>query len=322
LRELVAAWPNDLELMLQLLEAYEDAGDIAAARALARKLRRRADATSHVRTLVGEFYWRCSEREEGAGKARDLEEARRAFGEIVEFAPDDPAARRWLGDLLRSHGWYDEALRQYETLRDLLPDDPTVHLLIATAAQGTGKTEEALRWSEKAAATAAPDAQSALELAAQAASSAFLAWAREDALKAGQKSDAERLLLRGRKLASSVVGGEGRIRFIMTWEHPELRPVLYGITRDGPVLGRQMTQLGVAEQLASKEEPRVELRLDPEDVARVARLGAEVVLTAIVGEGTPEQQAVHQRLRFGDVRHPKSTLRYTFVDGALREEVL
>ncbi len=322
LRVLVAAWPSDLELMLQLLEAYEDVADIAAARALARKLRRRADATSHVRTLVGEFYWRCSERETHIDKSRDLEEARRAFGEIVEFAPEDPAARRRLGDLLRSHGWYDEALRQYETLRDLLPEDPTVYLLIAAAAQGIGKTEEALRWSEKAAATAAPDGQSALEMAAQATSSAFLAWAREDAMKASRQSDAERLLLRGRKLANNAAGGEGRIRFILTWEHPELRPVLFGVTRDGPVLGRQMAKLGVAEQLAAKEEPLVEIRLDPEDVARVARLGAEVVLTAIVGEGTPEQQATRQRLRFGDIGHPKSTLRYAYVNGALREEAL
>lgn len=322
LRDLVAAWPSDLELMLQLLEAHEDAQDFAAARALARNLRRRADTTAHVRTLVGEFYWRCSERETERDKIRDLEEARRAFGEIVEFAPDDPAARRRLGDLLRSHGWYEEALRQYETLRELLPEDPTVHLLIAAAAQGMGKTEEALRWSEKAASTAAPDARSLLESAAQAEGSVFLAWAREDALKQGRTSDAERLLLRGRKLTQSDVGGEGSIRFILTWEHPELRPILYGITRDGPVLGRQMTQLGVAEQFASPEEPRVELRLDPNDFTRVARLRAEVVLTAIVGEGTASQQATRVRLRFGDLHQPKPVLRYAYVDGALREEAL
>jgi tetratricopeptide (TPR) repeat protein len=322
LRSLVAQWPDDFELMLRLLEAYEDAGDIAGARSLARKLRRRADATSHVRTLVGEFYFRCAEAASEKNKPLDLEEARRAFGEIVEFAPEDPAARRRLGDLLRAHGWYEEALRQYETLRELLPDDPTVHLLIAAAAQGVGKLEEALRWSEKAAATAAPDGQSDLERAAQALSATFLAWAGEDAKKAGRQADAERLLLRGRKLATDPAEGEGRIRFILTWEHPELRPTLYGLTASGPVLGRQMSLLGVAEQLASKQEPRVEVRLDPDDVKRVARLGAEVVLTAIVADGTPEQSSTRMRLRFGDVAHPKPTVRFAYVDGALREEAL
>jgi tetratricopeptide (TPR) repeat protein len=320
LRGLVAQWPNDFELMLHLLEAYEDTGEIAGARSLARKLRRRADATSHVRTLVGEFYFRCAGRAGEKNQGLDLEEARRAFGEIVEFAPEDPAARRRLGDLLRAHGWYDEALRQYETLRELLPDDPTVHLLVAAAAQGTGKLEEALRWSEKAAATAAPDGQSDLERAAQAISAAFLAWAGEDAKKAGRQADAERLLLRGRKLAADPAESEGRIRFILTWEHPELRPTLYGLTGSGPVLGRQMSLLGVAEQLASKQESRVEVRLDPDDVKRVARLGAEVVLTAIVADGTPEQSSTRTRLRFGDVAHPKPTIRLAYANGALQEE--
>jgi tetratricopeptide (TPR) repeat protein len=322
LHGMVVQWPNDFELILRLLEAYEDSDDIAAARTFARRLRRRADSTSHVRTLLGEFYWRCSERENGPDKSRDLEEARRAFGEIVEFAPDDPAARRRLGDLLRAHGRYEEALRQYETLRDMLPDDPSVHLLIASAAQGIGKTEEALRWSEKAAATAAPDGQGDFERAAQAIGSAILAWAREDAEKAGQKGDAERLLLRGRKFALDPARGEERIRFILTWEHPELRPSMYGLTNSGPVLGHQMSMLGVAEQLAIKEEPRVELRLDPEDAERVARLGAEAVLTAIIAEGTPGQRATRIRTRFGDLRHPKPTLRFAYVDGALREESL
>lgn len=322
LRGLVNEWPDDLELMLKLLEVYEDGGDWAAARALARKLRRRADASAHVRTLVGEFYWRCSEREHSADQTRDLEEARRAFGEIVEFAPEDPEARRRLGDLLRAHGWYEEALRQYETLRELLPDDPTVHLLIAGAAQGIGKTEEALRWSEKAAATAAPDGQNDLERAAQATSAAYLAWAREDAIKAGQLADAKRLLLRGQKLSSSVGEVAGPIRFILTWEHPELHPTMYGLTDSGAVPSRQMSSLGVAEQYAAKDEPRVELRLDPEDVERSARLGAEVVLTAILADGTAEPRTARLRVHFGDAQHPKERVRIAYIDGKLREEAL
>jgi Ca-activated chloride channel family protein len=63
---------------------------------------------------VAEYYLRLAGRGQGRGSERDAEEARRTFGEIVEFAPEDPLARRRLGDLLRAHGFYAEALRQYE----------------------------------------------------------------------------------------------------------------------------------------------------------------------------------------------------------------
>src|ERR671929_11805 len=78
--------------------------------------------------------WRASARAKNAEqKETDQNEARRAFGEIVEFAADDPLARRRLGDLLRAHGWFREAQRQYQTLARLSPDDPSVSLLLAAA---------------------------------------------------------------------------------------------------------------------------------------------------------------------------------------------
>src|SRR5205085_7146952 len=132
--------------------AHEDAGDDPGGRAWARRLRRRADATAHVWTSVGEYYFRLASRQTGAEAERDRVEAHRTFGELVEFAPDDPAARRRLGDLLRAHGWYDEAFRQYLTLEQLTPDDPAVPLFLAAAAQGMGRVEEAVGWAEKAAA--------------------------------------------------------------------------------------------------------------------------------------------------------------------------
>jgi hypothetical protein len=112
LRAASQKWPDDLELGLRVLDAYEDAGDDGGGRAWARRLRRRADATAHVWTSVGEYYLRVASRQTGAVAEHDATEGRRTFGELVEFAPDDPGARRRLGDLLRAHGWYDEAFRQ------------------------------------------------------------------------------------------------------------------------------------------------------------------------------------------------------------------
>src|SRR5262249_32730284 len=109
LRALVYEWPDDFALALKLLDALEEAGDDAA-RELGRKLRAGPDADARVRTAVGELYLRLAARaQDPAQKAADEAEGRRAFGEIVEFSPDDPIARRRIGDLLRAHGWYSEA---------------------------------------------------------------------------------------------------------------------------------------------------------------------------------------------------------------------
>ena len=97
LRGAAERFANDTELSLLVLDAYEDAADEAGGRAWARKLRRRADASSHVRTNVGEYYLRLSGRAKGPQAERDAQEARRFFGELVEFAPEDPLSRRRLG---------------------------------------------------------------------------------------------------------------------------------------------------------------------------------------------------------------------------------
>src|SRR6185436_8084569 len=120
-------------------------------------------------------------------------------------------------------------LRQYLTLQTLTPDDPTVTLLIASAAQGIGRVEEAVGWAEKAAAAGSPDGTSMLSRAARATASAFLAWAREDAL---------RLVARARRLAAGgAAGAAGQpdaVRVIVTWSHPELHPALWTNTLGAP----------------------------------------------------------------------------------------
>ncbi|HXK16214.1 MAG TPA: tetratricopeptide repeat protein, partial [Polyangiaceae bacterium] len=322
LRNTALKWPDDLELGLSVLDAYEDAGDDAGARALARRIRRRPDATAHVRTSIGELLLRLSQREQGAPAERDANEARRCFGELVEFAPEDPVARRRLGDLLRAHGWYEEAFRQYETLAQLTPDDQSVPLLLAAAAFGMGRVEEAVRWAEKAAETGSPDDSSPLSASARATASAFLAWARLAATAANKKDELERLRGRARRLAQASASGGG-VRLIATWAHPELRPALWTTALGAPMPATDnFPMFGVAEcVLPESPAPSIELRLEPEDAARAARLGVKAVVTAIVGEGTPSEHIARLEVGFGGgAGPPQERVRVVFDGGALRTE--
>jgi Ca-activated chloride channel family protein len=323
LRAAATKWSDDLELGLRVLDAHEDAGDDAGGRAWARHLRRRADATAHVWTSVGEYYLRLASREAGADADRDRVEARRTFGELVEFAPEDPAARRRLGDLLRAHGWYEEALRQYLTLQALTPDDATVPLLIAAAAQGLGRVEEAVGWAEKASAAGSPDGKSALSRAARATAAAFLAWAREDALRAGKKDDADKLLARTKRLGAgsgkpTAQGDEQSVRILVTWSHPELHPSLWTTALGTPMPSPDnFPAFGVAEARSSTQPTTVELRLEPDDAARAARLALKAVVTVITGEGTAAERVVKQEVGFGTVASPAVRVVLTFNGGAL-----
>jgi Ca-activated chloride channel family protein len=324
LRTAATKWPDDLELGLRVLDAYEDAGDDGGGRAWARRLRRRADATAHVWTSVGEYYLRLAARGATADAEHDRIEARRTFGELVEFAPDDPAARRRLGDLLRAHGWYDEALRQYLTLQTLTPDDPAVPLLIASAAQGLGRIEEAVGWAEKAAAAGSPDGKSALARAARVTALAFLAWAREEALRTGKKDDAERLLARTRRLVAGAArpGGQAEaesVRVLVTWSHPELHPSLWTTALGAPMPSPDnFPAFGAAEARMSAAPLTVEVRLEPDDAARAARLGLRAVLTVITGSGTPSEKIVRQEIGFGTVAAPAARQLVAFDGAALR----
>jgi hypothetical protein len=292
--QLAAEWPDDLELALRLLDAYEDAGDSAGARALARQLRRREDANARVRTAVGEAYLRLAKAP--GGTPADEAEARRAFGEIVEFAPDDPVARRRLGDLLRSHGWYDEAFRQYETLAKLTPSDASISLLLAAASAGMGRVEQAVGWTEKAGGSGAPDGSDIGPLAKDFAA-IYLAWARADALHAGRTAEVTALRERARGLSprQAVPPGGATARAFLTWNHPEVHPVLWSNARGSASPARGGDALfGLAEVSfpVSRSDVYVELRFEPEEAERAARLGAEATLTVLYNEATEDERIV------------------------------
>ncbi len=303
LRALTVQFPDDLLLALEVLNAYEDAADAASLRDLARKLRERPDADARVRTAVGELYLRLSKRTDNTDEKAALgAEGRRAFGEIVEFAPDDPVARRRLGDLLLAHGFFAEAARQYETLARLTPDDPKVLLLRASAAEGQGLLEEALKWAEKAGITGAPDGTSGAAVTARALSATHLAWARLAAL--GSKPEEHEAL--SARAARVLSGGRidpdkpAGVRVSLTWSHPELHPSLWtnALGTPMPAPDGDIT-LGVSQAIVpERADSFVEVRLEPTDVAHAARLGATVELTVVFDELGKTEKIVRKRLTF------------------------
>lgn len=316
LRPLTALWPDDMTLQLRLLDALEDAGDVAGARDHARNLRRKPAADAAVRTAVGELYLRLAGK---GGSAADGLEGLRTFGEIVEFSPDDPVARRRLGDLLRAHGYYEQASRQYETLAALMPDDATVPLLNAGASQGLGKVEEAVRWAEKAAGANSPDGSSGSANTARALALTYLAWARDDARKANDSALAERFLIRTKQLLSAEKPTEG-VRVSLVWSHPDFHAVLWT-----DALGAMMPSsegdpmLGIAQSyVPGKRLITLELRFEPDAAHVASRFGLEAFLTIVVGEGTNQEHI--QRILVRLETNSAPTLRFTLSDGVLTKE--
>ncbi len=321
LRGLAAKFPSDLGLALRVVDALEDHGDDAGARELARALRARPDADASVRTAIGELYLRLATRgTDPAQKALDEREAKRAFGELVEFSPDDPVARRRLGDLYRAHGYYQEATRQYETLARLVPDDPSVPILLAATANGLGKLEEAVRWTEKGGQAGAPDASQGPHATARAYAATFLAWGRLEARAAGRTDEVKALAARLDRVlgASGLEKRGGQVRVVLTWAHPELHPTLWhtGLGSLMPAAEGDTT-LGISQALVPDKPTTLEVRVEPADLERTARLGAKAVLTVVIGEGKDAEVVDRRDVTFR--RGGASTLRFSVEGGRVQE---
>ena len=80
-------------------------------------------------------------------------EGRRAFGELIERAPNDPWTLAYVGDRLRAEGLFDEAVAAYERLDRAMPDDPAVALRLALAHAGAGRLDAATRLLDRVAQT-------------------------------------------------------------------------------------------------------------------------------------------------------------------------
>jgi Ca-activated chloride channel family protein len=323
LRALVAEWPDDFPLALKLLDALEDADDDPGARELAKQLRARPDADARLRTAVGELYLRLAARAASPEqKALDEAEARRAFGEIVEFSPEDPIARRRLGDLLRAHGWHAEAMRQYETLARLSPDEPGVALLIAAAADGMGKLEEAVKWTEKGGSAGAPDEGQSPARTARAFAATYLAWGRLEALAAGRAEEAKALAARLARVRSTERQASEALRGTrasLTWAHPEFHPTLWtnALGAGMPAPEGDVTLGVAAATVPARAGAWVEVRIEADEVDHAARLGAEAILTVVFDEGGDGEKIVKTRVTFS--RAGAATKRFSLASGEVKE---
>lgn len=72
-------------------------------------------------------------------------EGRRAFGELIERAPQDPWTLAYVGDRLRAEGMFDEAGAAYDSLARTLPNDAAVALRLALSHAGAGRLDVATR---------------------------------------------------------------------------------------------------------------------------------------------------------------------------------
>ncbi len=215
LRQLTWQYPYSFELKLRLLAALERASRAPEAKRLADQMRADPMADPGVRTAIGEMFLRMNREDE----------ARRAFSEIVEFAPLDELARRRLGDLYRAHGWYADAYRQYQTLREIREDDPSVLLLLAQAAAGAGRVDEALRLEHSVMQTAQPGASEGIARTALLWSSVRFARLRK-AARDGRNED--RIETLGRRMRrSGILREAGQLRVTLVWSHPDAQLSLW-----------------------------------------------------------------------------------------------
>lgn len=296
--------PDDTELRLRKMLLLEKMGKGPEAQRVAFALLSDPASSPRVRASVGEMLLRMDQRDEG----------KRAFAEIVEFAPADPWARRRLGDLYRAHGWHEEAQREYETLSRLTPDDDGVLLLLSGAASGAGRVDESLRLlerlSESSEATGDPGASQWARLWL----SVRLARLREEARRESRQDELAVLLRRTR--SAGVLRDTPAVKAFLVWEHPDAQLSLFlgypgaqGLDR-APELGGAYGIEGVV--LERREEGR--LRFEIQGPAGDPRtFPAEIVV--LLGEGSAAEAILRQPI---ELTRDKTRLAFVLEGNALQ----
>lgn len=224
----LALSPESLTLRVMLMHLLERTGKLPEAERMAWRLRGDPAADAGVRQQVGEYFLRRGNRAE----------ARRAFSELVEFAPYDPWARRRLGNLLMAQAtqaqtakgqqaWarhlYADAYREYETLAWLMPGDNAVLLLMANAAAGMKRTDWALRLQQRVSEAAEVGSRGN----APAAWARLLTSVRLARMRTQAKDKALQKRLRARGRRAGIFTWARDLSLIVTWAHPDARLQLW-----------------------------------------------------------------------------------------------
>jgi len=289
LQTLARRFPDDLDLMLLTLDAASAAGDSDEVHRTAHRLRTDPRADARVRTAVGEALL----------AVRDAPEARRAFSEIVEFAPDDPFARQRLGDIALSHGWADEAYRQFQTLATSQSDAPEILLRVAWAARMLGRLDEAIRLAERVTAESAPGARAPLI-------ESVVAWvACELAIASSEPSVSAATVaqLRARWRRSPAAQGAGAVRAVLRWTHPDDGAELWVTLPGAPTQRADLVASAIPLEALTLAERPTALTLEVRRGGG-ARPRGSAELIVLWAEGTAEERLLRTTVNL-DPEHPR-----------------
>jgi Ca-activated chloride channel family protein len=104
------------------------------------------------------------------------------------------------------------------------------------------------------------------------------------------------------------------VRVSLTWSHPELHPSLWtnALGTPMPAPDGDVT-LGVSQAVVpERPDSFVEVRLEPSDLAHVARLGATAELTVVFDELGKNEKIVRKRVKFS--KDGKATLHFSLAN--------
>ena len=112
---------------------------------------------------------------------------------------------------------------------------------------------------------------------------------------------------------------------VLTWAHPELHPTLWSNALGSPMPAPEGdVTLGIAQAMVpSRSDAYVEVRLEADELAHAARLGAEATLTVILGEGGESEAIVKLPISWSmEGAHGGRAVRKFAVSGGDVREVL
>ncbi len=289
--DFIALAPESLRLQTILLNLFEKAKRHPEAAELAYQLRRNPAADMEVKRLAGEYLVRRGQ----------MEEARRAFSEIVDSAPFDPWARRYLGHVYFAHDWCKEAYQQYKTLAWLTPQDQTVDLTLAQAAACTGSIDEALRLLDAVSESdEAGPGRTGPAAAARVLTSILLARLKKESR---ENNDQERLLLlNGRSRRLGVLTWAGDLMIAVLWKNRQA-PLRVTVIEPGeeeakpfPLVFQDAGLAALRRKKMQSGKYIVQASLASKDPARQAAYKAKLIL--LHDEASENETIIEKKLVF------------------------